>query len=209
MTDHSVSLVANLITLFLALAIGTRMGYAVAARGTVHQIELMDRHFDGSRELFERQQVLQRETDLRMRSREELRSSYEVLGLWLHQMGQTLDEIHFGASSDEKQMRDKAEALVSRRPWEVVSPPAGAASAEFYWSADVLRKIRELQQPYAKFIMHTRLAMREPGLDLALSSSHVDDDAWEHWTELHRLIVGIKNQAREDLMSTSPAQQRA
>jgi hypothetical protein len=208
-TDHSVSLVANLITVFLALAIGTRIGYAVAARGTVHQMELVDRHFEGSRQLFERQQEIQREADLHKRSREELKTSYEVLGLWLHQVGQTLDEIYFGAASKEKQMRDKAEALISRRPWEVVSPPAAAASAEFYWSPEVLRKIRELQGPYAQFISRTRLAMTQPESGDALPSSRTGHDAWRHWNEVQSLITGIKNQARDDLMTTAPARQRA
>jgi hypothetical protein len=208
-TDHSVSLVANLITVFLALAIGTRIGYIVAARGTAHQMELMDRHFESSRQLFERQQEIQRETDLHKRSREELKTSYEVLGLWLHQVGQTLDEIYFGAASNEKQMREKAEVLISRRPWEAVSPPAAAASAEFYWSPDVLRKIRELRGPYAQFISRTRSAMTQPESGDESPSSRIEDDAWHHWNEMHSLITGIKNQVRDDLMTTAPARQLA
>lgn len=209
MTDHSVSLVANLLTVFLALAIGTRIGYIVAARGTVHQMELMDRHFESSRQLFERQQEIHRETDLLKRSREELKTSYEVLGVWLHQVGQTVDEIHFGAASNEKQARDKAEALISRRPWEAVSPPATTASAEFYWSPDVLRKIRELQGPYAQFISRTRLAMTQPESDDVQSPSRLKDEAWHHWNEVQSLIIGIKNQARDDLTPPAAAQQRA
>jgi hypothetical protein len=204
-TDHSISLVANLITVFLALAIGTRIGYIVAARGTADHMELMDRHFENSRRLFERQQEIHRESYAYRRSREELKGSYEALGIWHHRLGQTLDEIYFGAVSDKQPMRDKAEALISVRPWEVVSPPASTAAAEFYWSSEVLRKIRELQGPYAQFVTHTRLSMQQAGSGDAPTPSHPDQECWEHWQELHSLIAGIKSQAREDLMATPSA----
>jgi hypothetical protein len=204
-TDHSVSLIANLIPVLLALAVGTRLGYVVVSRGTVHQLQLMDRHFEASRQLFERQQEMQREMDLHKRSREELKSSYEALGLWLHRVSQTLDEIHFGATSDERQTRAKAEALVSNRPWEVVSPPASTAASEFYWSSDVLRKIRELQGPYAQFISHTRLTMLQAESEDAPRSSRFSENAWGSWQELHSLISSIKAQARDDLMALPPA----
>ncbi|MEU3297513.1 hypothetical protein ABZ722_34970 [Streptomyces longwoodensis] len=205
MTDHSISLIANLITVFLALAIGTRIGYIVAARGTVHHVELMDRHFEHSQRLFECQQEIQRETDAYRRSREELKSSYEALAVWLHRLGQTLDEIYFGTVSSKQPMRDEAEALIGVRPWEVVSPPISTAAAEFYWSADVLRKIRELHGPYAQFVRHTRLAMLQTESGDAPMPSRPDHRCWEHWQELHSLIAGIKSQAREDLMATPPA----
>ncbi|MFE4687511.1 hypothetical protein ACFRNJ_43205 [Streptomyces sp. NPDC056721] len=203
MTDHSVSLVANLITVFLALAIGTRIGYIVAARGAAHHMELLDRHFEGSRQLFEHQLEIQRKFDLHQRSREELKVSYEALGLWLHRVGQTLDEIHFGIASDDKQLHDKACVLISARPWEVVSPSASVAAAELYWGPEVLRKIRELQGPYAQFISCVRIVMMEDEPEGAAARSRFDQEAWRHWQELHSLIAGIKNQARDDLMIVS------
>ncbi|MER7805126.1 hypothetical protein ABTX71_32960 [Streptomyces parvulus] len=199
MTDHSVSLVANLITVFLALTIGTRIGYIVAARGTAHHMELMERHFENSRKLFERQQEIQRDTDLQRRSREELKHSYEELGIWLHRLGRTLDEIYFGADSDRQAMRDKAEALLGGRPWEIVSPPASTAAAEFYWSAEVLARIRGLQGPFAQFATLTRLLMLEAGPGKGPEGSPRGRDRWQQWQELHSLIAGIKGQAREDL----------
>ncbi|MFF3906497.1 hypothetical protein ACFYZJ_10945 [Streptomyces sp. NPDC001848] len=205
MTDHSVSLIANLITVFLALAMGTRIGYIVAARGATHHLELMDRHFENSRRLFERQQEVQREIDAHRRSREELKSSYEALGIWLHRLGQTLDEIYFGAMSDKQPMRDKAEALISVRPWEVVSPPAGTAAAEFYWSPDVLRKIRELHGPYAQFVTHHRLTMLQGDSGVVPTPSRSDQGCWQHWQELHSLVADIKGQVRKDLMAPPPA----
>ncbi|WP_328936425.1 hypothetical protein OG288_01425 [Streptomyces tauricus] len=116
MTDHFVSLIANLLTVFCALAIGTRIGYVVAVRSTVHHMELMNRHFEYSRQLFESRQKQQREMDWHLRSRDDLKSSYEVLGIWLHQVGQTVDEIYFGAASDKEPMREKAAVLVSAPP---------------------------------------------------------------------------------------------
>ncbi|MGV9503895.1 hypothetical protein ACWDQ0_37115 [Streptomyces sp. NPDC003642] len=205
MTEHSISLVANLITVFLALAIGTRLGYIVAARGTVHQMELVQQHFENSRRLFERQQELQRETDAYRRSREELKGSYEALGIWLHRLGQTLDEIYFGAMSDKQPMRRKAEALISARPWGVVSPPASTAAAEFYWSSPVQRKIRELHGPFAQFVTQTRLMILNSESGDTPSSPQPEQGHWEQWQELHSLIAGIKSQAREDLMATPSA----
>ena len=204
MTDNSISLVANLITVFVALAIGTRIGYIVAARGTAHHIELIDRHFENSRRLFEHQQDIQRKTDAHRRSREELKESYEALGIWLHRLGQSLDEIYFGAVSDKQLMRDKAEALISVRPWEVVSPPTSTAAAAFYWSPEVLRRIRELQGPYAQFVAHIRLTMLPTGAGDA-STSRPEQGCWQRWQELQSLIADIKSQARADLMTTSPA----
>jgi hypothetical protein len=204
-TDHSVSLVANLATVFLALAIGTRIGYIVAARGTAHHMELIDRHFENSLLLFERQQEMQRDTDLRRRSREELKHSYEALGLWLHRLAQALDEIYFGSASEKQPMRDKAKALLSGRPWEIVSPPVDAAAAEFYWSAEVLRRIRELQGPFAQFVTQVRLVMLEAESDDVSKPSRPGRDAWQQWQDLHSLIAGIKGQAREDLMAFAPA----
>jgi len=200
-TDHSVSLIANLITVFSALAIGTRIGYIVAARGTAHHMELMDRHFEHSRQLFENQQKQQRETDLYLRSRDDLKSSYEVLGVWLHQVGQTLDEIYFGAASDNEPMREKAATLVSARPWEVVSPPASAAAAEFYWSPAVLRMIRELQMPYARFISRIRQTLKQATSERTPGPSDSEEVVWRHWQELHSLIAGVKSQAREDILA--------
>ncbi|AZP14763.1 hypothetical protein EJC51_47130 [Streptomyces aquilus] len=204
MTDNSISFVANLITVFFALAIGTRLGYIVAARGTAHHIDLIDRHFENSRRLFEHQQDIQRQTDAHRRSREELKDSYEALGIWLHRLGQTLDEIYFGAVSDKQPMRDKAEALISVRPWEVVSPPTSTAAAAFYWSPEVLRKIRELQGPYAQFVAHIRLTMLPTESDDAPASSRPEQGCWQQWQELQSLIASIKSQARADLMPTSP-----
>ncbi|MFD8050173.1 hypothetical protein ACFV5E_42865 [Streptomyces chartreusis] len=194
--------------MFFALAIGTRMGYIVASRGTVHQMKLMDRHFECSRQLFERQQEMQREADLHKRAREELKASYEVLALWLHRVGQSVDEIHFGAASDEERMRAKAEALMGRRPWEVVSPPASAATAEFYWSPEVLRMIRELQGPHAQFVSRTRLTMMQPQSGEASRPSRSGQDAWDAWHRLHALIAGIKSQARDDLTAAAPGSER-
>lgn len=63
-TDHSISTVANLATVFLTLAMGTRIGYIVADRDIVQHMDLMGRHFGISLRLFERQQEIQQNIDL-------------------------------------------------------------------------------------------------------------------------------------------------
>ena len=62
--DHSISTVANRATVFLTLAMGTRIGYIVADRDIVQHMDLMGRHFGISLRLFERQQEIQQNIDL-------------------------------------------------------------------------------------------------------------------------------------------------
>ncbi|WP_128503498.1 hypothetical protein [Streptomyces inhibens] len=200
MTSESISLIFNLATVFIALTIGVRVGYIVAARGTKRDMEMIDRHFESGRQLLERQQEIQIEADLRKRAREEMKLSYEALGIWLHDLERTLDEIHFGATSSQKRIRDKAQALIGNKPWEVVSPPASLASAEFYWSGEVRRNIRKFQAPYAYFISRTRVAMSEVNANEDEGSSQFDQKCWEHRNELHSIIAEVKDQARKDLL---------
>ncbi|MCX4878138.1 hypothetical protein [Streptomyces sp. NBC_00847] len=85
-----------------------------------------------------------------------------------------------------------------------MSPPAGAAAAEFYWSPAVLRKIRELQMPYARFIARIRQMLEQAESESTPGSRDFEEAGWRHWGELHSLIAGIKTQAREDMLACGP-----
>ncbi|MFG3094097.1 hypothetical protein [Streptomyces sp. NPDC048202] len=199
MSDQFACLVLALGVAVLALALGTRIGCVVASRATAQQLHLMERHFEHSRQLFVRQQELQRETDLMLRSREELKKSYEDLGLWLHRVSRTVDEIHFGALSDDARARDRVRVLLSARPWEVVSPPASLAGAEMCWTAEVLRGIRQLQSPYGEFIRDVRMVQLVRADDGEEASGRHDGGAWASYQALQELLIAVRNQARDDL----------
>ncbi|GHA78911.1 MULTISPECIES: hypothetical protein [Streptomyces] len=198
--NDSIPLVVNLTVVFVALAAGVRLGYVVAARGTARDVEVMDRHFEGNRRIFERQYELQFEADQKRRAREEMKVSYEALGVWLHTLDRTLDEINAGATTSRKDVRDKARSLLGGRPWEVINPPVDLASAEFYWSSETRKLLRKLKSPYAGFVSRVRLVMDT--LEAAENEGivNVDHESWEYRNQLYSIVNEIKDQVRKDLL---------
>lgn len=202
MSNDNVSVIVNLATALLALTIGTRLGYILSARGTVHDVAMIERHFETSKQLFERQYELQFLADQRRRTREELKKSYENLGVWLHTLERTIGEINAGATTSRLQVRNKARALMGDRPWDVITPPVSLAASEFYWSSEVRKLITKFEAPYANFASRvTSIIGRQPDEAGPTKGVIIDQRAWELRDELFSIIHEIKTQVRADLMA--------
>ncbi|MFI1091842.1 hypothetical protein [Streptomyces sp. NPDC020917] len=199
MSSDNVSLIVDLATALVALGIGTRLGYVLSSRGTARDVAMMERHFEASRQLFERQCELQFIADRRSRAREELKKSYVDLGIWLHTLERTIDEINAGAKTSRPHVRNKARGILGDRPWSVISPPAALASSEFYWSSEVRKLVTKLEAPYANFISRVSSIIRRQSTDEE-SAENFDQQAWGLRNELISIIHEIKTQARADLM---------
>ncbi|WPB92214.1 hypothetical protein [Streptomyces malaysiensis] len=198
MPDNTISQVLNLLPALLALTFGARIGYVLANRGTARDIEMIDRHFESTLALAKQQYEMQFKADQRMRIREELKSSYDRLAMWLRELERTFDEINAGALSSNETTRAKASAIMDASPWEIVNTPADMASCNFYWSTETRTTLRKFLGPYCKFIYRAKSAMAR----IANSDSDhapFDADLHESHEELIYIINEVRNQMRSDL----------
>ncbi len=159
---------------------------------------MIDRHFENALALTKQQHEAQLEADKSMRIREELKSSYNSLAVWLHELERTFDEINFGALSSNENTKGKAAAIIDQSPWRVVNTPADMAPLEFYWSAETRTTLRKFLGPYAKFINQARSTM-QTSADSASDHTPFDTDLYEAHGELISIINEVRNQMRSDL----------
>ncbi|MFI9099535.1 hypothetical protein ACIGXA_03350 [Streptomyces fildesensis] len=198
MSDASITQLVNLLTVLLALAAGTRLGYIVASRGTARDIEMLEKHFESSQQIALQQHQMQLEADNQRRTRQELKESYEALGLWLHELERTFEELYWGSATSRVDAKDKVRRVLDYRPWEVLILPAHMAFSEFYWTSDVRTLLRKLDGDYAKFLAQVRITMIESE-DIMPDDRKFNPGAWAARGELLSSVNSIRDQARRDL----------
>ncbi|MFI7101917.1 hypothetical protein ACIBK8_21420 [Streptomyces sp. NPDC050161] len=199
MSTESVEMLVNLITVLLVLAVGTRLGYALVNRSTAREVDVIDRHFANSLQMWERHHQLQHRADAAIRARSEMKESYERLGIWLYELDRRLSEVKVGAVSREPELKAKAQIILGERPWEIVHPPAELAACQFYWSAEVRKLLRSLEGPHSHFLTAVREATGKDNPVDANVRHRNENKVWERGNQLWRIIEEVRDQARLDL----------
>jgi hypothetical protein len=204
MSDESIIQLVNLLIAVLALTAGTRIGYVLANRGTARDIDVIERHFANALEMSRHQHAMQLEADQQHRFREEMKSSYDSLAVWLHELERTFDEVRSGAQSTNESVRAKAAAIIERSSWDVINPPVELASCEFFWSGEVRSRVRKFLSPYHHFIRRARRAMNNSA---SSKNDHMpfDPELWESYNELLAVSNEIRDQMRIDLATGRPS----
>lgn len=209
MSSDFVETLVNLATILLVLAVGVRLGYVLVSRSAAREADVIERHFANNLEMWERHHILQLESDAAARARENMKESYDLLAVWLHETERRIDEIRFGAISHEDHLVLKAQVLLGDRPWEIIKPPPELASAQFYWSANVRESIRSLEGPFSRFAGLMRsitIALNEEDREAARDEQ---TEIWRAASQLSEIIERIGSHARDDLTGSTAARARA
>ncbi|WP_143031624.1 hypothetical protein [Actinacidiphila guanduensis] len=197
---HVFSFIDDIAAAMITLGVGARIGYLLGAKRSQHDIEMIERHFETSRQIFERQHELQLNSDRKRAALDSLKKSYDDLAVWLHGLERKIDEIHAATTTTRREVHVKACTLIGDRPWETINPPVSLAASEFYWSDEVRRLIRKLSAPYGAFIMRVKDVMATIKYSESESGPIIDDHSWEARDRLIAVINEIRAQARSDLM---------
>ena len=134
---------------------GVAAGYFSANHRSQRDIQLIQTQIDTHLSLALRQHEMQIEASQQAELRKRQADAYDKLGIWLHNLERTIDEIFFGYIGQDESARHRARQLLASWHPDILRVPLEASSAEFYWSAAVRKAIRQFEGESFNFITHS------------------------------------------------------
>ncbi|MFC0112625.1 hypothetical protein [Kibdelosporangium aridum] len=154
----------------------------------------------------ERKLRLELESDFRRRQQRLLEESYGKLMGWLYELDIAVDGVWAGIHAKEPDVLKDLRITLEEWPWKTLKPPEYVASTQHCWSVEVRDLLTRFYGRSVSFVDAAHGAVRQPqeesgDSEILQTAVHA---TWEGRSELQRIIVKIREQARLELLNPPP-----